>query len=90
MRETGPMLVKGDPARKGEGQQIAHHHHYTPTISATDSSLKFTHYLHNLSPAGIINQTFLEISPCLIISTLSCMLLGRIYQTVYMNRVPVA
>lgn len=56
MRETGPKLVKGDPARKGEGQQIAHHHHYTPTISATDSSLKFTHYLHNLSPAELYEQ----------------------------------
>ncbi|KAJ6335404.1 hypothetical protein OIU78_012102, partial [Salix suchowensis] len=56
MRETGPKLVKGDPSRKGEGQQISHHHHYTPTISISDSALKLTHYLYNLSPAELYEQ----------------------------------
>ncbi|KAB5568781.1 hypothetical protein DKX38_002574 [Salix brachista] len=56
MRETGPKLVKGDPSRKGEGKQISHHHHYTPTISISDSALKLTHYLYNLSPAELYEQ----------------------------------
>ncbi|KAJ6709609.1 PHOSPHOENOLPYRUVATE CARBOXYKINASE ATP [Salix koriyanagi] len=56
MRETGPKLVKGDPSRKGEGQQISQHHHYTPTISISDSALKLTHYLYNLSPAELYEQ----------------------------------
>lgn len=54
-RETGPKVVKGDPARKSETPKVAHasHHQFsTPTISVSDSSLKFTHVLYNLSPAG--------------------------------------
>ncbi|RWW05324.1 hypothetical protein GW17_00031410 [Ensete ventricosum] len=53
-RETGPKLVKGDPARKLDMPRgTAEHHHYiTPTISISDSALKFTHVLYNLSPAG--------------------------------------
>ena len=62
-RETGPKVVRGDPARKGEAaakgapsphpQPVHHHHpHVTPTIAVSDSSLKFTHVLYNLSPAG--------------------------------------
>ena len=54
-RETGPKVVRGDPARKAEGQKVSHvshEHHYTPTIGVSDSSLKFTHILYNLSPAG--------------------------------------
>jgi phosphoenolpyruvate carboxykinase (ATP) len=64
-RETGPKVVRGDPARKGEVAVKAapvvaappkphhhHHHHVAPTISVSDSSLKFTHVLYNLSPAG--------------------------------------
>lgn len=54
-RETGPKVVKGDPARKSETPKHvahAHEHHFTPTISVSDSSLKFTHFLYNLSPAG--------------------------------------
>ncbi|KAF0910570.1 hypothetical protein E2562_003006 [Oryza meyeriana var. granulata] len=67
-RETGPKVVKGDPARKGEAaakgapspQPQPHHHHHhphvTPTISVSDSSLKFTHVLYNLSPAELYEQ----------------------------------
>ncbi|KAG6513879.1 hypothetical protein ZIOFF_024216 [Zingiber officinale] len=57
-RETGPKLVKGDPARKAETPKISavHHHYFTPTISVTDSSLKFTHVLYNLSPAELYEQ----------------------------------
>jgi phosphoenolpyruvate carboxykinase (ATP) len=65
-RETGPKVVRGDPARKGEATvKVApvaaapapkphhhHHHHVAPTISVSDSSLKFAHVLYNLSPAG--------------------------------------
>ncbi|RRT61984.1 hypothetical protein B296_00004046 [Ensete ventricosum] len=47
-------VVKGDPARKGESSKTSavHHHDFTPTISISDSALKFTHILYNLSPAG--------------------------------------
>ncbi|XP_029127528.1 phosphoenolpyruvate carboxykinase (ATP) [Cajanus cajan] len=56
-RETGPKLVKGDPARKSETQKVTHvHHHVTPTIDVSDSSLKFTHVLYNLSPAELYEQ----------------------------------
>ncbi|XP_073009088.1 phosphoenolpyruvate carboxykinase (ATP) 1-like isoform X1 [Typha latifolia] len=59
-RETGPKVVKGDPARKtevsGKAGEVAHHHCYTPTISVSDSSLKFTHVLYNLSPAELYEQ----------------------------------
>jgi len=58
-RETGPKVVKGDPARKSETPKHvahAHEHHFTPTISVSDSSLKFTHFLYNLSPAELYEQ----------------------------------
>ncbi|KAJ1689104.1 hypothetical protein LUZ63_013259 [Rhynchospora breviuscula] len=59
-RETGPKVVRGDPARKAEGgaQKPApeHHHYITPTISVSDSALKFTHVLYNLSPAELYEQ----------------------------------
>ncbi|KAL9158361.1 hypothetical protein ABFS82_08G063200 [Erythranthe guttata] len=56
-RETGPKVVKGDPAaaRQSETPRVVGHHHHqrhvSPTINVTDSSLKFTHILYNLSPA---------------------------------------
>ena len=55
-RETGPKVVKGDPARKLDAPKVTaeHHHYITPTISISDSALKFTHVLYNLSPAGIV------------------------------------
>ncbi|TKY70001.1 Phosphoenolpyruvate carboxykinase of ATP [Spatholobus suberectus] len=57
-RETGPKLVKGDPARKSDTQKVAHVHHHvtTPTIAVSDSALKFTHVLYNLSPAELYEQ----------------------------------
>lgn len=67
-RETGPKVLRGDPARKGEAsakstpapspQAPAHHHHHpaAPTIAVSDSSLKFTHVLYNLSPAELYEQ----------------------------------
>ncbi|GAB2254169.1 hypothetical protein Droror1_Dr00021978 [Drosera rotundifolia] len=56
-RESGPKLVKGDPAQKS-GSQVHHHHHHhvVPTITVSDSSLKFTHVLYNLSPAELYEQ----------------------------------
>ncbi|XP_042374766.1 phosphoenolpyruvate carboxykinase (ATP) 1-like isoform X2 [Zingiber officinale] len=53
-RETGPKLVRGDPARNAEGANRVHH--VTPTVSVTDSALKFTHILYNLSPAELYEQ----------------------------------
>ncbi|CAN1159466.1 Phosphoenolpyruvate carboxykinase (ATP) 1 [Linum perenne] len=56
-RETGPKIVKGDPARRGTSTTaVGHVEHYAPTISASDSSLKFTHVLYNLSPAELYEQ----------------------------------
>ncbi|URE24335.1 phosphoenolpyruvate carboxykinase [Musa troglodytarum] len=57
-RETGPKLVKGDPARKADTPKIStvDHHYFTPTISVSDSALKFTHVLYNLSPAELYEQ----------------------------------
>ncbi|KAG6512793.1 hypothetical protein ZIOFF_030922 [Zingiber officinale] len=57
-RETGPKVVRGDPARKAEATKVAaeHHHYLTPTISVSDSALKFTHVLYNLSPAELYEQ----------------------------------
>lgn len=53
-RETGPRVVRGDPASKSATPRVVSHdhHHVSPTISVSDSSLKFTHVLYNLSPAG--------------------------------------
>ncbi|CAL9076939.1 unnamed protein product [Musa acuminata var. zebrina] len=57
-RETGPKVVKGDPARKLDTPKVTaeHHHYITPTISISDSALKFTHVLYNLSPAELYEQ----------------------------------
>lgn len=66
-RETGPKLVKGDPARKADTPKISavHHHYFTPTISISDSALKFTHVLYNLSPAGNMLFPSLSMDVCL-------------------------
>ncbi|CAL9002008.1 unnamed protein product [Prunus brigantina] len=59
-RETGPKVVRGDPAKQSEtpkvSSHVSHHHHFTPTISVSDSALKFTHVLYNLSPAELYEQ----------------------------------
>nr|AGE13353.1 phosphoenolpyruvate carboxykinase 2 [Capsicum annuum] len=57
-RETGPKVVKGDPARQAETPKVQHpvHHHPTPTLNVSDSGLKFTHILYNLSPAELYEQ----------------------------------
>jgi phosphoenolpyruvate carboxykinase (ATP) len=52
-REKGPKLVKGTAIAPAPPQK--HHQHHLPAASAfanSDSSLKFTHVLYNLSPAG--------------------------------------
>lgn len=59
-RETGPKVVKGDPASKGSSAHVDHHQH-SPLISTaafdvSDSALKFTHVLYNLSPAELYEQ----------------------------------
>ncbi|XP_034690979.1 phosphoenolpyruvate carboxykinase (ATP)-like isoform X2 [Vitis riparia] len=57
-RETGPKVVKGDPARKTDTTPKSHvtHHHFTPTLNISDSALKFTHILYNLSPGELYEQ----------------------------------
>ncbi|XP_028234823.1 phosphoenolpyruvate carboxykinase (ATP)-like isoform X1 [Glycine soja] len=58
-RESGPKVVKGDPAaRKYEASRVEHvpHQILTPTIAVSDSALKFTHVLYNLSPAELYEQ----------------------------------
>ncbi|KAG6506526.1 hypothetical protein ZIOFF_031850 [Zingiber officinale] len=57
-RETRPKVVRGDPARKAEATKVVaeHHHYLTPTISVSDSALKFTHVLYNLSPPKLYEQ----------------------------------
>ncbi|KAF3786809.1 Phosphoenolpyruvate carboxykinase ATP [Nymphaea thermarum] len=55
-RETGPKVVKGDPAKSVPAPKVEHHHLTTPTICISDSSLKFTHVLYNLSPAELYEQ----------------------------------
>jgi phosphoenolpyruvate carboxykinase (ATP) len=59
-RETGPKVVKGDPAATKLAAGSPHEQH-SPLSTATaggafdvsDSALKFTHVLYNLSPAGM-------------------------------------
>ncbi|KAJ6915799.1 hypothetical protein NC652_018453 [Populus alba x Populus x berolinensis] len=50
-------VVRGDPASKNQTSPRVHQQHVAePTISASDSSLKFTHVLYNLSPAELYEQ----------------------------------
>ncbi|KAK8653614.1 hypothetical protein V6N13_127607 [Hibiscus sabdariffa] len=61
-RGTGPKVVRGDPAAKSTQSvsHVTHHHHVeAPTISVSDSSLKFTHVLYNLSPAELYEQAIM-------------------------------
>lgn len=53
-RESGPNLVKGDPASKSKEAQPFHCQ--ASVLNASDSALKFTHILHNLSPAELYEQ----------------------------------
>ncbi|CAN7120319.1 phosphoenolpyruvate carboxykinase (ATP)-like [Brassica rapa] len=63
-RESGPKVVRGDPAeKKADGSTTpayAHGQHqsiFSPALGAvSDSSLKFTHVLYNLSPAELYEQ----------------------------------
>ncbi|KAI7730950.1 hypothetical protein M8C21_002537 [Ambrosia artemisiifolia] len=57
-RETGPKVVRGDPDRKSETPRahVTHHQVAAPTLSTSDSGLKFTHILYNLSPAELYEQ----------------------------------
>ncbi|XP_059279553.1 phosphoenolpyruvate carboxykinase (ATP) 1-like [Lycium ferocissimum] len=57
-RETGPKVVRGDPSRTEtpKVQKPAHHVHHTPALNISDSGLKFTHILYNLSPAELYEQ----------------------------------
>ncbi|CAH8364055.1 unnamed protein product [Eruca vesicaria subsp. sativa] len=51
-RETGPKLIKGDPTSAAKVAHVPHTPTSVPAADVSDSGLKFTHILHNLSPAG--------------------------------------
>ncbi|GER47572.1 phosphoenolpyruvate carboxykinase [Striga asiatica] len=55
-RESGPKVVRGDPAEKPCVVSHSQQQHVSPTIGVSDSSLKFTHVLYNLSPAELYEQ----------------------------------
>ncbi|KAL4340404.1 hypothetical protein GQ457_06G043780 [Hibiscus cannabinus] len=57
-RGTGPKVVRGDPGgcKSRAVTHVAHHHIEAPIISVSDSALKFTHVLYNLSPGELYEQ----------------------------------
>lgn len=54
-RETGPQIIHGDP-EKARGQPLASLISTPPSPSISDSSLKLTHVLYNLSPPELYEQ----------------------------------
>ncbi|CAA0823562.1 Phosphoenolpyruvate carboxykinase [Striga hermonthica] len=55
-RESGPKVVRGDPAEAPRIVGQSQPQHVSPSIGISDSSLKFTHVLYNLSPAELYEQ----------------------------------
>lgn len=58
-RETGPKVMRGDPSKKVEAVKPAADISSTvptPKFTTSDSALKFTHILHNLSAAELYEQ----------------------------------
>lgn len=58
-RETGPTVVKGDPQRKADASSSRYDDskaHFTLPANISDSALKFTHVMYNLSPAELYEQ----------------------------------
>jgi phosphoenolpyruvate carboxykinase (ATP) len=51
-RESGPQVIKGDPSRKRSPPKSVG----PPRLDMSDSALKFTHVLYNLSPAELYEQ----------------------------------
>jgi phosphoenolpyruvate carboxykinase (ATP) len=51
-RESGPQVIKGDPTRKRSPPKSV----VAPRLDISDSALKFTHVLYNLSPAELYEQ----------------------------------
>ncbi len=51
-RESGPQVIKGDPSRKRSPPKSVG----PPRLDMSDSALKFTHVLYNLSPAGMCSH----------------------------------
>ena len=51
-RETGPKVIRGDPTSAAKVAHVPQTPTSAPAADVSDSSLKFTHVLHNLSPAG--------------------------------------
>ncbi|KAG6518452.1 hypothetical protein ZIOFF_021927 [Zingiber officinale] len=81
-RETGPKVVRGDPARKAEATKVAagHHHYLTLTISVSNIALKFTHnheFLVELYEQAIKHEHGSFITSTGALATLSGMKTGR-------------
>ncbi|KAG7535613.1 Phosphoenolpyruvate carboxykinase ATP-utilizing [Arabidopsis thaliana x Arabidopsis arenosa] len=55
-RETGPKLIRGDPTSAAKVAHVPVTPTSLPTADVSDSGLKFTHILHNLSPAELYEQ----------------------------------
>ncbi|XP_010444578.1 PREDICTED: phosphoenolpyruvate carboxykinase [ATP]-like [Camelina sativa] len=55
-RETGPKLIRGDPTSLAKVAHVPHTPTSLPAADVSDSGLKFTHVLHNLSPAELYEQ----------------------------------
>ncbi|KAF8683564.1 hypothetical protein HU200_044482 [Digitaria exilis] len=55
-REYGPKVVKGDGPAATLQKHHQHLHPAAPAIATSDSSLKLTHVLNNLSPAELYEQ----------------------------------
>ncbi|MCO5599578.1 hypothetical protein L7F22_053684 [Adiantum nelumboides] len=57
-RETGPKVIRGDPSKKTHEVKVPHPI-AEPKVefkNVSDSALKFTHVLYNLSPAELYEQ----------------------------------
>lgn len=55
-RETGPKVVRGDPERKQDRKFEHSKPHFTLQPNISDSALKFTHVMYNLSPGELYEQ----------------------------------
>ncbi|EPS65335.1 phosphoenolpyruvate carboxykinase, partial [Genlisea aurea] len=55
-RETGPKVAKGDPEKAVRTPLLTNLDQGSARANVSDSSLKFTHVLYNLSPAELYEQ----------------------------------
>lgn len=58
-RETGPKVIRGDPEKKQDLAERKFEHakpHFALQPNMSDSALKFTHIMYNLSPGELYEQ----------------------------------